>query len=86
MDAPERGRRISIWLDEDSYAFIERFLAVEFFESRDEMIAEALGALAREIEASARDAAIAEGCPNAEQANLEELTDMLGESRRWRGN
>jgi len=46
----------------------------------------ALEALSREIEGSAREAAIEEGLPNAEEASLEELADMLDESERRREN
>lgn len=87
MDASEHGRfRISISLDADSYAFVEKFMAAGVFESRDELFETALDALSREIEASAREAAVEEGCENANSASLEELADMLDRSGRWREN
>jgi hypothetical protein len=50
------------------------------------MIAAALDALARDMEASARKAALEEGLPDAEEASLEELADMLGQADRRRQN
>ena len=85
MDAPNHGRfQLSIVLDAQSHAFIEQFLDAGIFESPDEMIAAALDALFRIIEASARRAAIQQGWLDAEQASLEEIADMLEEvgSRR----
>lgn len=79
MDATEQGGfRLSIFLDADCYAFVERFVTVGVFDSPDEMIAAALGALSDTILASARRAAIQQGCLGAEEASLEELADMLG--------
>ena len=86
MDAPEHRRRISISLDADSYAFVERFLAAGVVESPDELFRVALDALCREMEACARKVAIEEGCPNAESASLDELADVLDRSGRWRDN
>jgi Arc/MetJ-type ribon-helix-helix transcriptional regulator len=86
MDASQNGCRISIWLVTEYHAFVEKFMAAGTFESRDELFTAALDALAREIEASAREAAANEGHPNAEEASLEELADMLDQSGRWREN
>lgn len=78
MDALEQGRfRLSIFLDEQSHAFVERFVAAGVFESPDEMIAAALDALCRAIEASARRAVIQQECLGAQQSSIEELADML---------
>lgn len=73
---------LSIRLDAESFAFVQRFMAAGVFESHDEMIAAALRALASAIETSARRAAVGLGCPGAEEASLEELADMLGRSER----
>ena len=87
MDASEdRPFRLTVSLDAECHAFVEKFIRVGFFASRDDMIAAALDALARDIEASARNAALAEGLPDADNASLEELADMLGESDRRRAN
>lgn len=80
MDAPAHGRRITIWLSAESYAFVEKLIEAGFAESHDELIQVALEALGNEIETSARNAALDEGCPNAEYASLEELADMLDDS------
>lgn len=82
MDAPARRRRITISLSADSYAFVEKLIGAGFAESHDELIQAALEALSHEIEMSARSAALEDGCPNAEDASLEELADMLGQSDR----
>lgn len=84
MNASQPRRRISIWLDTEYYAFVEKFMMAGTFESRDELFEAALDALIREIEACARQAAAEEGHQNAEDASLEELADMLDQSWRWR--
>lgn len=87
MNAVKDGRfRLSVSLDAVCHVFIEKFIDAGFFESRDEMIEAALDALARDIEANARRTAMEEGLPNAEDASLAELADMLGQSGRWREN
>jgi hypothetical protein len=82
MDAPAHGRRITIWLSAESYAFVEKLIEAGFAESHDGLIQVALEALGHEIETSARNAALEEGCPNAEYASLGELADMLDESEK----
>jgi Arc/MetJ-type ribon-helix-helix transcriptional regulator len=78
MDTSTHGRfRLSICLNAESHAFVERFVTAGAFESADEMIAAALDALSRAIEASARRTAIERGCLGAHDASLEELADML---------
>lgn len=87
MDTSEDGRfPLSITLDPDSYAFVERFMAAGVFASRNELFEAALGALAHAIEASARKAAAAEGYPESDEASLEELADVLDRSSRRREN
>jgi Arc/MetJ-type ribon-helix-helix transcriptional regulator len=87
MDAVKGRRfRLTVSLDAECHAFVEKFIRVGFFASRDQMIAAALDALARDIETSARKAALAEGLPDAEDASLEQLADMLGASDRRREN
>ena len=80
MGAPAHGRRITIRLSAESYAFVEKLIEAGFAESHDGLIQVVLEALGNEIETSARNAALDEGCPNAEYASLEELADMLDES------
>jgi hypothetical protein len=78
MDTSAQGCfRLSILLDPESHAFVQRFVTAGVFESPDQMIAAALDALSRAIEASARRAAIEHGCVGAEEASLEELADLL---------
>jgi hypothetical protein len=87
MDALEQGGLcLSIWLDTDHYVFVQRFVAAGVFASPDEMIATALDALARPIEASARRAATAHGSLAAEEAGLEQLADMLDAPAAWQQN
>jgi Arc/MetJ-type ribon-helix-helix transcriptional regulator len=87
MDTSTHRRfRLSICLNAQSHAFVERFVTAGVFESPDEMIAAALDALSRAIEASARRAAIEQGCLGAQDASLEELADMLDEFSSWRNN
>ena len=86
MDAPAHGRRITIWLSAESYAFVEKLIDAGFAESHDGLIQVALEALGQEIETSARTAALEEGCPNAEYASLEELADMLDQSEQRQDN
>jgi hypothetical protein len=86
MDAPAHGRRITIWLSAESYAFVEKLIDAGFAESHDGLIQIALEALGNEIETSARNAALEEGCPNAEYASLEELADMLDQSEQRQDN
>jgi Arc/MetJ-type ribon-helix-helix transcriptional regulator len=87
MGRSQQGRvRLSLRLDAESYAFVQRFMAAGVFESRDEMISAALQALARAIQTSARRAAVAHGCPGAEEASLAELADLLERSEQLRKN
>ena len=70
MNASKPRRRVSIWLDEEYYAFVEKFMMAGTFPSRDQLFEAALDALVREIEESAREAATKEGYLNAEDASL----------------
>jgi hypothetical protein len=38
MDAPTHGRRITIWLSAESYAFVEKLVEAGFAASADELI------------------------------------------------
>jgi Arc/MetJ-type ribon-helix-helix transcriptional regulator len=82
METPKHRVRISIELDADYHAFVERFITAGACASRDELFQRALDALAREMEGNARAIALAEGISDAGALGLEELADTLGPGSR----
>jgi Arc/MetJ-type ribon-helix-helix transcriptional regulator len=69
--------RISIELDADYYAFVERFITAGACASHDEFFQSAFDALAREMESHARAIALAEGISDAGAIGLAELAVLL---------
>jgi Arc/MetJ-type ribon-helix-helix transcriptional regulator len=70
--------RISVELDADYHAFVERFINAGVCASRDEIFQSALDALAREMESDVRAIALAAGIADAGALELEELANALG--------